>query len=69
MNDENILEVKGLTIKIEDNTIVSNLNFKVKKGETLAVIGPNGAGKSMLFRALLGLIPFKGEIKWVLILL
>ena len=64
MNDANILEVKNLTIKVEDSTIVSNLNFKVKKGETLAVIGPNGAGKSMLFRALLGLIPFKGEVIW-----
>ena len=59
-----ILEVKNLTIKVGDNTIVSNLNFKVTKGETLAVIGPNGAGKSMLFRALLGLIPFKGEVIW-----
>lgn len=64
MNEENILEVKDLTVRIEDNTILSNLNFNIKKGETLAVIGPNGAGKSVLFRTLLGLIPHKGDVVW-----
>jgi zinc transport system ATP-binding protein len=64
MIEENILGVKNLTVEVEDNTILSNLNFEVKKGETLAVIGPNGAGKSVLFRTLLGLIPHKGEVVW-----
>lgn len=64
MNEENILEVKNLAVKIEDNTILSNLNFQVRQGETLAIIGPNGAGKSVLFRTLLGLIQHKGEVVW-----
>lgn len=61
----NILEVKSLEIRLDSLLILSNLNFEVKQGETLAVIGPNGAGKSVLFRSLLGFIPTtKGTINW-----
>ncbi len=63
--NKNILEAKGLGVKIDGNLILSNLNFSVKRGETLAVIGPNGAGKSVLFRSLLGFIPInQGSINW-----
>jgi zinc transport system ATP-binding protein len=61
---EKLLEVKNLTIKINDHSIVDDISFELKKNDTLAVIGPNGAGKSMLFRALLGFVPFEGEVKW-----
>jgi len=62
---ENVLEVKNLEVKVDGNLILSNLNFRVKQGETLAIIGPNGAGKSVLFRSLLNLVPIsKGSIRW-----
>lgn len=66
MSDEtNVLEVQNLEVKSGGYTILSNINFKVKEGETLAIIGPNGAGKSVLFRTLLGLMPAsKGNIVW-----
>lgn len=63
-DDDNILEVSNLTVKARDRTILENVSFKVKRGTTLAIVGPNGAGKTMLFRALLGLVPYTGEIKW-----
>jgi zinc transport system ATP-binding protein len=63
-DDDNILEVSSLTVKVQDRTILENVSFKVKRGTTLAIVGPNGAGKTMLFRALLGLVPHTGEIKW-----
>ena len=28
------------------------------------IMGPNGAGKTVLLRALLGILPYGGEIKW-----
>jgi zinc transport system ATP-binding protein len=28
------------------------------------MIGPNGAGKTVLFRALLGLLPYTGTVWW-----
>lgn len=61
---ENILKVTDLKVKFDGHTIFKNLNFEIKRDETLAVVGPNGAGKTVLFRCLLGLIPFEGKIEW-----
>jgi zinc transport system ATP-binding protein len=36
----------------------------VKEGEVLTILGPNGAGKTVLLKALLGVLPYKGEIVW-----
>jgi len=62
--DDCILEVSNLSVIVQERTILENVNFKVKRGTTLAIVGPNGAGKTMLFRALLGLVPYTGEVKW-----
>lgn len=60
----NILSVKNLTVSLAGHRVLENINFEVLKGDSLAIIGPNGAGKTVLFRALLGFIPYSGEIKW-----
>lgn len=59
-----ILEVTDLKVEIDNHTILENVNFRVRRGEVMAIVGPNGAGKSTLFRALLGLIPHTGAITW-----
>jgi zinc transport system ATP-binding protein len=59
-----ILKVTNLSVAIQNQVILEHVNFKVKKGTTLAVAGPNGAGKTILFRTLLNLLPYTGEIKW-----
>lgn len=64
MNNDFVLDVHNLSVTLENAEILHDISFSVKKGEALAVIGPNGAGKTMLFRALLGLVPHTGEIKW-----
>lgn len=61
---EPILSVKNLRVKLDRHFILKNVSFEVQPDEILAVIGPNGAGKTVLFRALLGLIPYTGEIRW-----
>jgi zinc transport system ATP-binding protein len=63
-NDDYILNVSKLTIEISNQPILYNLNFKIKRGITLAIVGPNGAGKTTLFRALLNLVPYSGKIEW-----
>lgn len=62
--DREILKVKNLTVEFYGQKVVDDVNFTVKKGEVLAIVGPNGSGKSVLFRALLDLVPYSGEIKW-----
>jgi len=64
MKKDFVLEVKNLNVKLEGETILENLNFKVKEGEVLTILGPNGAGKTVLLKTLLGLIPYEGKIKW-----
>jgi len=61
---QNILEVKNLTVNFNNEKVIDNLSFNLKKGENLVVVGPNGAGKTVLLRTLIGMIPFEGEIKW-----
>ena len=61
---EQILKVKDLEVKFHDHQVLKNLSFSINKGDVLAIVGPNGAGKSVLFRALLGLIPYSGEVEW-----
>jgi zinc transport system ATP-binding protein len=59
-----ILKVSDLSVMLQNQTILDKVNFKVKKGTSLAVLGPNGAGKTVLFKALLNLIPHSGRIEW-----
>ena len=64
MIEDIILSVKNLTVEFNGQAVLSDISFSVKRGEIFVIIGPNGAGKTVLFRALLGLIPYEGEIKW-----
>jgi zinc transport system ATP-binding protein len=64
MSDQNILAVKDVCVTLDGVEAVRNVSFSVKEGDAIAVIGPNGAGKTVLFRALLGLLAYKGDIIW-----
>lgn len=59
-----ILSVKNLTVELDKEKIIKNLSFEVRQGETLVILGPNGAGKSVLLRTLLGVLPYREEIRW-----
>ena len=60
----NLLSVKHLSVRLEDRSIVEDLSFELAGGERLSVLGPNGAGKTVLLKALLNLLPYKGEVVW-----
>lgn len=49
-----LLKVEGLSARVEDKTILNNVNLTINPGETHVLMGPNGAGKSTLGYALMG---------------
>jgi Fe-S cluster assembly ATP-binding protein len=49
-----MLEIKNLTVQIEDKRILNGLNLAVNTGEVAAIMGPNGSGKSTLSYVLAG---------------
>ncbi len=52
---DNIIELKGLTRKYGQFTVVDSLNLAIEKGEIFGLLGPNGAGKSTTILMMLGL--------------
>ena len=61
---EQILEVSHLSVRFAKVAVLRDLSFRVARGTSLAILGPNAAGKTVLFRALIGAIPFEGGVQW-----
>lgn len=59
------LQIKDLTVQVEDKTILKEFSLDIKDGEIHAIMGPNGVGKSTLSKVILGNKNFtltKGDI-------
>ncbi len=50
-----ILEVKGLSVKVEGKLILNDVTFSLKDGVSHILFGPNGSGKTTLISTLIGL--------------
>jgi zinc transport system ATP-binding protein len=64
VNVERVLDVRDLTVRFGKTVILQNLSFSVERGHALAILGPNASGKTVLFRALVGAIPYDGMVRW-----
>jgi ABC-2 type transport system ATP-binding protein len=51
-----------LRVSLGGTAIVEEATFTLKRGQMALLTGPNGAGKSTLLRALVGLLPSRGEL-------
>jgi ABC-2 type transport system ATP-binding protein len=63
-NDTNsVVSARGLRKAYKDKLALDGTSFEIPTGRIVGLIGPNGAGKTTALKAILGLIPFEGELK------
>ena len=51
---ENIIELKNISKKYEDHTVLDNLSLDIKKNEFLTLLGPSGCGKTTTLKIIAG---------------
>lgn len=62
MSEERVIDVRGLTKRFGDKTVVDHFDIAVPKGAIYGFLGPNGSGKTTTIRMLCGLLlPDGGE--------
>ena len=57
------IEARGLRKAFGKTIALDGVDLTVEEGRILGLIGPNGAGKSTALQAMLGLIPYQGNLK------
>jgi branched-chain amino acid transport system ATP-binding protein len=58
-----LIQVKDLNSYYGASHILRNVNFDVKRGETIGLMGRNGMGKSTLLKSIMGIVtPRSGEV-------
>ena len=60
---EKILEISELGVEFNGIKVLNNSNFELFKGETIGIVGESGSGKSLTALAIIGLIPYPGQIQ------
>jgi ABC-2 type transport system ATP-binding protein len=55
MNEEFVIEAKGLAKRYGPHVAVDGIDLQVRAGEVIGLLGPNGAGKTTTILMLLGL--------------
>jgi ABC-2 type transport system ATP-binding protein len=58
-----VITARGLRKAYKNKLALDNTDFEIGTGKIIGLIGPNGAGKTTALKAVLGLIPFDGELK------
>ena len=59
-----LLEVKNLKVLYGKAIALNGMDLYLNSEELVGVVGPNGAGKTTLLRAISGIVPVEGEIRY-----
>ena len=58
-----VVTAQGLVKAYKNKRALDGASFQIPAGRIVGLIGPNGAGKTTALKAILGLIPFEGDLK------
>ncbi len=57
------IEARGLRKEFGSTTALDGIDLRVEEGRILGLVGPNGAGKTTALNAILGLLPYQGQLQ------
>ena len=63
MTTANVVSARNLRKAYRNKLALNDTSFEIEAGKIIGLIGPNGAGKTTALKAILGLIPFDGDLK------
>jgi ABC-2 type transport system ATP-binding protein len=58
-----VIGARNLRKAYRSKLALNDTSFEIEAGKIIGLIGPNGAGKTTALKAILGLIPFDGDLK------
>lgn len=61
-----IIALENVSVNYDGQVAVHDASMDIFSDDFLGVIGPNGGGKTSLIKAILGLVPYKGNVKYYL---
>ena len=62
-NKETLISLNGISVRWNEQAVLSDVNFAIAKGDFVAITGPNGGGKTTLIRIILKLLkPSSGTV-------
>lgn len=59
-----MLELEAVSVTLGRRSVLNGISARFGAGALVGIVGPNGAGKSTLARAMLGLVPAEGDIRF-----
>jgi len=59
-----MLSIRGLTAGYGHGAVLQGVDVQVAPGEIVAVLGRNGSGRSTLAKAVMGLVDWRGDMRW-----
>lgn len=61
---EPIITISNLTVRYDKVTALEHVSLDIYNDDFIGIIGPNGGGKSTLVKAIMGIVPYSGEIEY-----